>query len=635
MFLSAFFSQVCSMCVIVGVINHNLEQDSLTEFMKIGLERLAKRGPDFQNYYQNDKIAFGHARLSIIDTSAAANQPFWDESKRYCLVFNGEIFNFQSLKKDLQSQGYHFNTNSDTEVLLRLLILKGKKALNELNGFFAFAFYDLQTGCALLARDRYGIKPLVYSIKNNSLVFASEIKALLPFLKSKEIDKQSLQYFFKFNYIPTPNTILKGVAKLNAGECLEFDNEEWCISKYYQIQKSKSPFIGNYDDAKKAVYELLEDATKLRMISDVPLGSFLSGGIDSSIVSTIAAKHTSNLNTFSIGFKDEPYYDETEYANLVAKNIKSNHTVFSLSNDDLLEHYQEALDYFDEPFADSSALNMFILSKKTKSKVTVALSGDGADELFSGYNKHEALWLADQGGLKNSIVKNFGVFGSRMLPKSRDSKIGNLGRKLEKFSSGLQTTSQQRYLDWASFMGTSETEKLTNQVFELNGDLSYLLDEVKDFNDYLLRDFKLVLQGDMLRKVDAMSMANSLEVRTPFLDYRLVDLVFSMPSEFKIQKGDRKRLLKDAFRKDLPEEIFNRGKKGFEVPLRKWFNKELKTVLEKEVFNKGLIVSQGFLNWEEVENIQKKLYSNNPNDAVYNTWTLLGFQRWIAKYYNN
>jgi asparagine synthase (glutamine-hydrolysing) len=278
---------------------------------------------------------------------------------------------------------------------------------------------------------------------------------------------------------------------------------------------------------------------------------------------------------------------------------------------------------------------MFILSIETKNNVTVALSGDGADEVFSGYNKHDALWMADRGGAKNTLVKTFGGVASKLLPASRDSKLGNIGRKLGKFSDGLKLTSSDRYVEWASFMETISSERLTAEKFRLREELSYLSKEVKDFNDYLYRDFKLVLEGDMLRKVDSMSMANSLEVRTPFLDYRLVDLVFSMPSAFKIAKGDRKRILKDAFKDELPSEIFNRGKHGFEVPLRKWFNVELKETLSKEVFNRDLIESQGFLNWEEVENIQRKLYSSNPGDAVYNTWALLGFQRWLSNYYYN
>ena len=434
------------MCGIVGVLNHNNLNINASQAIDISLRRLSKRGPDFQSHFINDEVLFGHARLSIIDTSPDSNQPFWDESKRYCLVFNGEIFNFKTLKQELFSQGVNFKTNSDTEVLLHLLILKGEDALKELNGFFAFCFYDKLTETSVIARDRYGIKPLLYSVVGNSLLFASELKAILPFVKEKKVDLQSLKYFFKFNYIPAPMCILENVKKLNPGELIRVVKDEISFHTYYQLKSSDLKFQGNYAEAKRQVYNLLEDATQMRMIADVPLGSFLSGGIDSSIVSTIAAKHSQHLNTFSIGFKDEPFFDETKYAQIVAKKIGSNHTVFSLTNSDLLEDYQEALDYFDEPFADSSALNMFILSKKTRNKVTVALSGDGADELFSGYNKHEALWKADQGGIKNSLVKGVGTVMVKVLPKSRDNRIGDFVRKIDKFSRGLNLNSRERYV---------------------------------------------------------------------------------------------------------------------------------------------------------------------------------------------
>ena len=306
-----------------------------------------------------------------------------------------------------------------------------------------------------------------------------------------------------------------------------------------------------------------------------------------------------------------------------------------MANNDLLEHYQEALDYFDEPFADSSALNMFILSKKTKDNVTVALSGDGADELFSGYNKHEALWKADLGGFKNTLIKKLGSTVVKILPKSRDNRLGDLARKIDKFSSGLKMNSQERYIEWASFMSKTELAQLTKGDFVIGNELGFLNEEINSFNDYLKNDFHLVLQGDMLRKVDAMSMANSLEVRTPFLDYRLVDLVFSMPSNFKIDVNSRKKILKDAFHQELPPEIFQRGKHGFEVPLKKWFNNELKQTLKDKVFNEELIRSQGFLEWKEVRRIEERLFSNSPGEAVYNTWALLSFQNWLSKYYYN
>jgi asparagine synthase (glutamine-hydrolysing) len=340
---------------------------------------------------------------------------------------------------------------------------------------------------------------------------------------------------------------------------------------------------------------------------------------------------TKHLNTFSIGFKDQPHFDETEHANSVAKHIKSNHTVFSLSNDDLISHFEDTLAYMDEPFADSSALNMFILSKRTKEQVTVALSGDGADEMFSGYNKHEALFLSDQHTAKNQLIKSFGGVAG-LLPKSRNSKWSNKFRQLDKYHKGLKLSSRDKYLEWASFMDSTQVSRLlkTSSVIQ---DFDYLNIITGSFNDYLYYDFNLVLEGDMLRKVDSTSMANGLEVRSPFLDYRLVDYVFSLPAEFKIDKNSRKKILKDAFKSDLPDSLFDRNKKGFEVPLQEWFKNELASYLDEKVFNKELIIEQGILNWEEVLSIKQRLHSSNPNDAVYNTWALLSFQYWYNSYF--
>lgn len=621
------------MCGIIGHISLIGEQISLNNEMTVALNSIAKRGPDAFAYKQFDSSIIGHVRLSIIDTSESANQPLVDETGNYWIIFNGEIFNYKELKARLISQGIVFKTQSDTEVLLQLLITKGTEALNDLNGFFSFCFYNKKNNTYLIARDRFGVKPLVYSLNETTLTFASEIKALFPFGIKKSINRSALNLYFQYSYIPEPNSIFESVNKLLPGHYIEVKNGTISIEKYYHYYPAKTKFEGSYDKAKDGVKTLLQDSVEKRLISDVPIGSFLSGGIDSSIISLLASKYTKNLYTFSLGFKDEPYFDETKYANLVAKKINSNHTVFSLSNSDLLAHFEEAMDYFDEPFADSSALNMFILSKNTKKHITVALSGDGADELFSGYNKHQALFEASQTSLKNSLIKSFGGL-AKVLPQSRNNKIANTARQLLKYQKGLLLSDNERYFEWAKFMSGNLANDLVKETIK-NNEKSFFFEkkEIEDFNDYLYYDFNLVLPNDMLRKVDAMSMANSLEVRTPFLDYRLVEFVFSLPSHFKIDKNNRKKILKDSFRDELPQELFSRGKHGFEVPLYKWFNNELKSYLLENVFNKKLIEEQNLLNWDAVDSIQKQLFSSNPKDSVYNTWALLSFQRWYNRYF--
>ncbi|MFT5602260.1 MAG: asparagine synthase (glutamine-hydrolyzing), partial [Flavobacteriales bacterium] len=324
------------MCGIVGVISDNPLDESIDKTIRFAVQKLSKRGPDFQDVLINENSALGHARLSILDTSEVSNQPMLDATGRYSIVFNGEIFNFKELRQDLIQTGVAFNTDSDTEVLLQLLIKEGKNGILKLNGFFAFCFWDNHSNSALLARDRFGIKPLLYRFENKQLIFASEIKAILPFQITREINFKALNSFFRYNYIPAPESIFTGIHKVMPACLIEWKGGEITIEKYYSYYPSDTTFKGSYGSAVQGVRSLLIDSTHQRMISDVPLGSFLSGGVDSSIVSAIAAKETKQLNTFSIGFKDQPQFDETKYANEVAKHIKSNHTVFSLSNDDLL-----------------------------------------------------------------------------------------------------------------------------------------------------------------------------------------------------------------------------------------------------------------------------------------------------------
>lgn len=621
------------MCGIVGYVSFNQAPNQINALVK-ATEQLNKRGPDCQATHETKSGGLGHARLSIIDTTDSANQPMSSEDGRYTIVFNGEIYNYKSLKKQLLDKGYSFSTNSDTEVLLKMYIDKRANALKELDGFFGFCVYDREEDSYFIARDRFGIKPILYYQDDQQFVFGSEMKAILGFPIEKEVDRASLTQFFQFNYIPEPNSIFTKVKKLLPGHYIEVKGNDVKIERFYEYNTNQEPSSDSYETAKKKVVSLLERSVESRMIADVPIGSFLSGGIDSSVIATLSSRLTPNLHTFSIGFKDEPYFDETKYALLVANKIKSEHTVFSLSNNDLYEHFEQVLDYTDEPFADSSAINVFLLSKYTRDRVTVALSGDGADELFSGYNKHEALRMAGQSSLKNSLIKAgkplYGLF-----PKSRQSKIGNLGRQLDKYAKGLSLSQKDRYIAWASFMERELAEELVlqNETYKTRSK-EVLPFEVNSMNDVLYADFNLVLTNDMLRKVDSMSMANSLEVRVPFLQHDLVSYVFSLPEQYKIDATSRKKILKEAFANDLPEELFNRPKHGFEVPLLKWFKNEMRDYLTTNVFNQELIEAQGFLNWKAVKKIEEELHSNSPKDAVSSTWALVVFQHWVKKYLN-
>ena len=639
------------MCGIVGIISSNEK-----ELNKIAAatQTLSKRGPDNRSTINFQNLALGHARLSIIDTSKEANQPLSDVTERYTIIYNGEIFNFLELKEELIKQGIQFNTNSDTEVLLNLYINYGAACLEKLNGFFAFAIYDKQDNSLFVARDRMGIKPLLYYFDEEQFIFASELKAILTFNINKEIDKVSLFNYLQFNYIPNNNSILKKVNKLKPGHFIYINSIQKLPKTideqlYYEIPYHKENTIpvnaANYEKAQETLRNLLEDSVKKRLVADVPVGTFLSGGIDSSIISLLAKKHKSDLQTFSVGYKDEPFFDETNYANMVAKKIGSNHHVFSLSNNDLYENLNDILDYIDEPFADSSAIAVYLLSKYTKKHVTVALSGDGADELFSGYNKHTAEFKSRNPGIATSLVK-MGYPIWKNLPKSRNTKITNINRQLYKFSLGAKLSHKARYWEWASIINEEKAnyllkeelifnpQRLSDTAFEYKKRKDELLKDINkdgDLNEVLYTDTKMVLTNDMLRKVDAMSMANSLEIRTPFLDYRLVNFAFSLPPAFKINSEMKKKILQDTFRKELPEEIYNRPKHGFEVPLISWFRNELRSTIENDLLSDDFIEEQGIFNVAATKALKNKLFSNNPEEAQATIWALIVFNTWWKK----
>lgn len=629
------------MCGITGIFAFNENGKRHLHKINAATRTLTKRGPDGEGFFLHKNIALGHRRLSIIDTSTAAAQPFTDQSERYTIIFNGEIFNYKQLRNQLEAKGIQFKSQSDTEVLLQLFIVYKEKCLEQLDGEFAFAIYDKSTDELFLARDRFGIKPLYYHIDAERFTFASEIKALIAFDIPKVIDKTSLQLYFHLNYIPGPHSIFEDVKKLEAGTFIKLGlkgiKEQ---NKYYAISLSdqtKSKIT--YDSALKTFRELLESSVQNRMISDVPLGTFLSGGIDSSIITAIASQQTKHLNSFSIGFKDEPLFDETRFAELLAKKYNTNHTVFQLSNDDLFANLQQVLDYTDEPFADSSALAVNILSMHTKKHVTVALSGDGADELFAGYTKHAAELKVRIGGIKANLVKSSHPL-LKKLPKSRNTKTGNKIRQLEKFAEGMKLSPQERYWQWARWAGYSGDQLFSKNyssdlnAISFNQRKSELLKDISsDYNSVLLTDMHLVLENDMLVKVDRMSMNQSLEVRVPFLDHKIVDFAFSLPSNFKIDKQQRKKIVTDAFKEMLPEELISRKKQGFEVPLLKWFRTDLKSMITNELLEDGFIEEQNIFNPAEIKALKAQLFSNNPNDAVEKVWALIVFQYWWKKYF--
>lgn len=629
------------MCGITGVFAFNEIGRFNLPNISLATETLEHRGPDFQKVFVGDFVALGHRRLSIIDLNPQSNQPMSAEDGRYQLVFNGEIYNYKNLRQELSSKGVQFETESDTEVLMQLLIHEGKDALNKLNGFFAFAFYDQQKEEMLVARDRYGIKPLYYLEDEDRFIFASELKAILKFGIEKTIDTNSLYTYLQLNYLPAPMSMIKGVKKLLPGKYAIVKKKSVEINSYYELKNTfQKPFQGSYKDAQVQLKELMEKAVERRLVADVPLGTFLSGGIDSSIISSIASKRVEGLHTFSIGYKGNSFFDETEYANAVAKHIGSKHQVFSLSFDDLYSYLPELLKSFSEPFADSSALPVYALSQLTKENVTVALSGDGADELFAGYNKHSALYRLWHPGAKEKMVSALRPIWN-ILPKSRNNPFGNISRQLKKFADASQLDIQSQYWLLASLQSARKaTDLLSNAVledvdfeaFDLWKDQLLSTLSSKSINQSLQLDQELVLQGDMLQKVDLMSMQHALEVRVPFLDHELVAFANSLPEEFKVNGKRKKMILQDTFRDILPEKIYNRPKHGFEVPLLDWLRKDLKQDIENKWLDKERIEKLDVFDWDGIQALKKKLFSNNPEDSHAHIWALIVFQEWWEEY---
>ncbi|MDH3199066.1 MAG: asparagine synthase (glutamine-hydrolyzing), partial [Candidatus Krumholzibacteria bacterium] len=540
------------MCGILGIVARTERGLSLLDGLDHATLRLAHRGPDHGAVYRDGRVGLGHRRLAVIDTSSAANQPMTDDSGRYTIVYNGEVYNFRELRGPLVSRGGPLRTQSDVEVVLRLFIDEGPSMLEKLNGFFAFAIYDRHEQALFLARDRFGIKPLLVYEDEDKLIFASELKAILAFPVRKELDDVSLFQYLQLSYIPAPHSILENVRKLEAGCYMTIKNAQATTERYYSVPATATEPTGasTYDAAQRRLAETLESAVTRQLVSDVPLGAFLSGGLDSTVVVALASRHVRELETYAIGFPDSPLYDESADAATVAKAFGTRHTTFDVTEDELYQHLFEVLDHTDEPFADSSSLAVYILSKYARRHVTVALSGDGADELFGGYNKHYGEYLARRAGVRAGMVRALSPLW-RVLPRSRESALGHAVRRLDRFARRASLSPQERYWNWCTFTDEDEVLAALGDRFKAPASIATSAEykarreaathriDGGDMNDVLYADVALVLQNDMLKKVDSMSMAHGLEVRVPFLDHEVAEYVLGLPAHYKIDGNAR------------------------------------------------------------------------------------------------
>jgi asparagine synthase (glutamine-hydrolysing) len=612
---------------------------------------LQRRGPDDEGLFTHGRCGLGHRRLSILDPSPAGHQPMQDESGRWTIAFNGEVYNFKALRQELQALGHPFRTGTDTEVILAAWQAWGEDALKRFNGFFAFALYDRETETLVVARDRMGIKPLWWFSTPELVGFASEMKALYALGVPRELDPVSLHHYLELNYLPGDRGIYKAVQRLPAGALLRLTAEDLEQKQWWTLPEGPSPESGavptTYAEAQKQLEQRLDEAVQARLVSDVPLGAFLSGGIDSSVVVALASRHVEQLETFSIGYADNPFFDETRYAEAVAKQYGTKHTVFKLRNEDLYAQLHDTLDQFDQPFADSSALAVGILSRQTRKHVTVALSGDGADELFGGYHKHLGhVRVAAGGALPNLVGAGAPLWEA--LPKSRNTQMGNRVRQLARFAEGRALRPAERYWRWCGYAPEKEATRLLSEDLQeawhqaqgehqtrKNGLLGAFSQNGKEpLSPVLLSDQRMVLGGDMLVKVDQMSMAHSLEVRVPFLDHRVVAYANALPAEWKIGGGLKKRILQDAFRRHLPAELYKRPKQGFEVPMLDWFRGALKSEIQNKWLAPEFIRAQGVFDPASIRDLHRQLFSKNPGDVHARIWALIVFQHWWEKWHN-
>ncbi|MHA6247037.1 asparagine synthase (glutamine-hydrolyzing) [Pontibacter sp. CAU 1760] len=628
------------MCGITGVFAFTATGRAAFERLPAAVASLQHRGPDAEGLFFRGPAGLGHRRLSLIAPTVAANQPFTSACGRYTIVFNGEIFNYRKLRQDLVGRGIAFLTDSDTEVLLQLYKREKQECLKKLTGFFALAIYDAEEESLFLARDRYGEKPLLYYKGADSFLFGSEMAALFRLGVPRELDYTSLYQYLQLTYVPAPASMLKGVRKLMAGQALYIKGGRVQEQVWYRL-----PFDGEkaeqnhmpYAQQQAKLKKLLQQAVSDRLVADVPVGAFLSGGIDSSVVVSLAAQQVPKLQTFSVGFPEQPLYDESRYARLVASKYDTAHTELQLNNHELFKNISSMLHTLSEPFADSSALAVYALSKHAGQQVKAVLSGDGADELFAGYNKHKAENNLLHGGIAAAAARHLKFFWD-VLPDSRNSYALNKVRQLQRYAAGATLPPAERYWLWATWQKEEAALSLiapdnrgTVQSRLYQARKKRLLDcihkNLYNINNVLCADWCMVLANDMLPKIDLMGMANNLEIRSPYLDHRLVKFAFSLPASSKIEGNVQKKILRDTFKELLPAELYKRPKQGFEIPLQSFLQSEGK-FLVNELLGDAFISSQGIFELQQVQKMREQVLSGKGKSAQHVVWMLLVFQSW-------
>lgn len=623
------------MCGICGILSIKKEYSIAPDLLPNMMNAIKHRGPDSSGCYIDETVALGHLRLSIIDIGGGS-QPIYSDNKTKCIIFNGEIYNYQEVKEGLLSKGYRFSTNSDTEVILKAYEDCGESCVSLLRGMFAFAIWDEEQKKLFIARDRVGIKPLYYYMSDDYFCFSSEIKSLtVARLVNPELNYNMLDVYLSLNYTLGPETMFKGVRKLMPGNCMTIQHGKIRIWQYWdfdKLEENNEPL----DRISNRLEELIFEATKMHLISDVPLGVFLSGGLDSSYITGLVSKITGKqIKTFSVGYDTNDGSSELNYARIVAKHFNTEHHEFILNPKEFLDVVNDVVWGMDEPVAEYATIPLLHLSKMAKRYVTVVLSGEGADEVFGGYPIYRIMKYIE---MYNSLPS--GIRDKFLFPILK--KV--LGSKKEgKYIDWISAPIEKRYLGNGSRLTDSIKQRLYSK--DLLGSLNnnYMQKIIDSYYDkvnendtvrqMLYLDTKTWLPEDLLIKADKMTMAASLELRVPFLDHKVVEFATSIPSKHKVSMRGNKVIFRELAKKILPPDIINRKKQGFTVPMKVWLRNEMREFARNILLDKKSR-ERGFFDYGYVESILTR-HDELYDDLSATIWNLVVLELWHRRFIDN
>lgn len=618
------------MCGIVGYVG-DVNQDKIKNM----LQATKHRGPDDSGIFVKGEVGLGNNRLAVIDVSPKGHQPMFDDEKSLCIVYNGEMYNFMEVRRQLEKE-YKFKSNSDTEVIIYAYKKWGVNCLKRLNGMFAFVIYDMKNNLLFGARDRLGEKPLKYFFDGKNFIFASEIKAILSVLKNKpDMDLDAVSDYLTLQYVPAPATGFKNIFKLPPASYFIYKNEKLNIYKYWHLDFSEKLNL-NEEKWMELLDEKINEAVKSRMISDVPTGAFLSGGIDSGTTTAYMAKNSIKaIKTFSIGFSDKNF-DETKYSKEIAKLYKTDHSYIRVNPKIFREELPKTADYYDEPFADNSLIPSLFLSRFARREVTVALSGDGGDENFAGYGRYNIVAFGERYKFIPKVLRNLIIKPTSELIFMLHPNL--FTKRIKTFADTLDLPFYKKYIFYKSFFTNDDKKQVFSSVMKYIPDVfltekNYFERNLGDIDNALKTDINSYLPEDLLYKMDIASMGASLEVRAPLLDYKLMELTAKIPANLKIKGFNKKYIFKKLLLKNkiLPEEIVNRPKKGFNPPIGNWLKNDLKKYTLESLSSKKFRQT-GIFDNVKLNDYIEKYYSTNLN-YHNNIFALLTLSNWVNKYF--